>query len=93
MRKYWIKHGNFANIYDLAYTEDADGEAVCRKYGWERIKKADAIHYCRKEKERAELDSSFSGYAADTIRPFGVNSTAIWNDHRYILKGYIWERA
>ena len=63
MKKYYIKHGEFANIYELRYTIDADEEAEAISAGYERITRKEAEEYARQERARRKYDPAFSGYA------------------------------
>ena len=101
MRKYYeINTDDFGNTYDLVYVEteeeekrllaayefDADG-TVCAR----RITRKQAINECIAENQRRQEDESSSGYADNTIHPFGKTAAECEHDDDYELNEYIWE--
>ena len=96
MKKYFVKHTlDFANTYDLVYTETEAEEALAASEGYERITRKAAEQLCRAERDREQYDPSFAGYASDVILPYGYPATERdWRDDaRMALHGYIVERA
>lgn len=71
-KMYWVMYHGFANYYELAWTDkgNADDCAAAQKAGFEPITRKEAITLARRERERAEYDAAFSGYADDHIWPF-----------------------
>lgn len=101
MRKYYeINTDDFDNTYDLVYVEteeeekrllaayefDADGTVCARK-----ITKKDAIQKCVRENQRRNEDGTFSGFADNTIHPFGKTAAGCEYGGEYELNDYIWE--
>ena len=68
-RKYWIKRYEFGNVYDVAWTENAEEEQYAKAHGYERTTQKYAVLKCREESERQKYDTAFSGYASTAIRP------------------------
>ena len=93
MKKYYIVRGNFANVYTLFWADGPEMEAKLPESA-EQISRKEAENLCRAEKERGKYDSAFSGYASSTIFPadYAGNDLDLYNDRRYELRGYIWDR-
>jgi hypothetical protein len=94
MKKYYIKRGEFANMYDVVYAETEAETAQAEAEGYERITRKEAEHLCRAEREREQYDAAFSGYASSEILPISYPADARdWRDDRHMaLNGYIVER-
>lgn len=67
-RSYWVRHGDFGNVYSLrwSYGFVDDNDFV-------KISFRDAVRLCVQERRRRKNDESFSGYADTYIYPFGVD--------------------
>jgi hypothetical protein len=96
MKKYYVHYyRDFRNSYSLLWADSPEMEAALPE-GAEQISRAKAIELARAEKERQKYEPSFAGYAADAIYPADYNSDRdgdLYNDKRYYLNGYIWDRA
>lgn len=90
MKRYYIQYiADFANTYNLFYTDEKHGEDKLPE-GSERITRAQAIAKCRAEIERRKYDQMFSGFAAAEIYPAGYDKDPR-NDKHMTLVGHIWE--
>lgn len=69
-KMYWVQYHEFANCYELAWTDNMDDLAAAQDAGFEPITRKNAITLARRERERAEYDPAFSGYSDDHIWPF-----------------------
>ena len=69
MKHYYVKHGNFANVYSLCYTDSPAGDAAALEQGYERITRQEAFHLCAVENQRRKWERSSSGYADNVIYP------------------------
>jgi len=87
--KYWIKRGDFSNVYSLEYTRTLEQETEAERQGFERITRKEAEHLCSLERDRRKHDQMFSGFADDRIWPFGVDRGDV-HGSRYITEpGYV----
>ena len=93
MKKYYIVRGNFANVYTLFWADSPEMKTKLPENA-EQIGRKEAENLCRTEKERSKYDTAFSGYASRTIYPanYAGSDTDLYNDPRYELRNYIWER-
>ena len=93
MKKYYIVRGNFANVYTLFWADGPEMKAKLPENA-EQISRKEAENLCRAEKERRKYDFASSGYASSTIFPadYAGNDVDLYNDRRYELRGYIWDR-
>lgn len=87
--KYWVKYGDFANIYSLEYTRTPEQEAEAIRQGFERITLREAKHLCALERDRRKYDQAFSGYADTRIWPFGVDRGDVNGSRYYMESGYV----
>lgn len=69
MKHYYIMRGPFSNVYALRYTVNSEQDAEAVQSGYERITRREAKALARRERERRELNPSFSGYADAEIWP------------------------
>lgn len=69
MKKYFVKYGDFGNVYSLCWAEQGDSI----QDGWENIPRRKAERLAREERQRREADPAFSGYASTYIAPFEPN--------------------
>lgn len=91
MRKYWVQYWrDFANTYNLYYTENPEEESMLPKNA-ERITRKKALQLAREESDRQKFDEAFAYYASTTIAPIGEHD--IVNNHHYHLIGRIWEKV
>ena len=67
MKKYFIKHEGFGNVYSLFYTTDGS-EPV----GAERITRKQAESFAGAEARRRLENSAFSGYADAYVWPYNM---------------------
>ena len=100
-KKYFIRYGNFANMYDLAWAKDAAEMSALESIGFERCSRKWAEQQARNEIDREHYDAAFSGYADRAINPAKYytkeksedwccdRDTWLWRN--YNLKGVIWE--
>lgn len=79
-KSYFVKHGKFANDYDLIWTEGPEQFLDACAAGYEQITRAEAIALCKAERRRRKEDPMFSGYAAAVITPFGIDRDLPWWD-------------
>lgn len=92
-KRYFVKRGNFGNIYSLFWTDSPEMETKLPD-GAERITRAEAIKLCRDERQRRKHDRAFAYYADAQVYPAGYpDDSDISADRRYTLSGYIWERT
>ena len=96
-RKFFIRHGDFGNVYDLAW---ADTLAHCSQLigmGFTQCSRKYAERKARDERYRRHFDQYFSGYADNAVHPavYYVEwpeedcDTKLWKE--YDLNGVIWE--
>lgn len=90
MKKYYVVHGDFSNVYELFWADSPEMETLLPENA-ERITRADAIKLCVRENQRRRNDRNFSGYADNTIHPAGTTAFELRCTDRCILHGYIWE--
>lgn len=84
MRKYFVQYGNFSNVYDIRYTDNASEETQAIERGMERITRKEAERLCVMESARCKENTAFSGYASDVILPFGYDDD--WRNDRNMEK-------
>lgn len=82
MKKYFVRYGNFGNVYSLVWTEDEKTEKVVLSHGFERITRKQAEKLCALENYRRKHDSAFSGYASSVILPYDIDT----DDAAYYLQ-------
>lgn len=68
-RHYYIKRGNWSNVYALRWTDSAEGDKAAIHLGYDRITRAEAIQQARAERDRQKFDPSFAGHADDRVYP------------------------
>lgn len=96
-KKYFIRYGNFANMYDLAWAKDDAEMSALEKIGFERCSRKWAEQKAREEIDRQHYDPSFSGYADRAVNPakyfteIPASDRDTWLWRYYNLKGVIWE--
>ena len=93
-RKYYVRKGDFANVYSLGYA-DTDAEIAMAESGdWEQITRKEAERLCRAERTRQKEEPAFSGYADDVILPISYPAAdRDWrNDRCVYLNDCIVER-
>ena len=96
-KKYFIRYGNFANMYDLAWAKDDAEMGALEKIGFERCSRKWAEQKAREEIDRQHYDAAFSGYADRAINPakyfteIAASERDTWLWRNYNLKGVIWE--
>ena len=66
-KMYWVQYHGFANRYELAWTDNEVDRITAREQGFDHITRKEAVTLARRERERAEYDAAFSGYADDHI--------------------------
>lgn len=93
MKKYYIVRGGFANVYTLFWADGPEMEAKLPEAA-EQISRKEAVSLCIAENKRSKYDPAFSGYASSTIFPadYPGSDLDLYNDRRYELRGYIWDR-
>jgi len=69
-KMYWVRYHEFANNYELAWTDNEVDRITAREQGFDHITRKNATTLARQERERAVYDAAFSGYADDHIWPF-----------------------
>ena len=84
MKKYYVNYySNFANTYDLRYTEGDEQP----KDGYERITLKEAQRLARSESDRRKSDPNFSHFASTIIIPMNADE-----DDQYDIRcRYGWE--
>ena len=100
-KKYFIRYGNFANMYDLAWAKDDAEMSALESIGFERCSRKWAEQKAREEIDRQHYDPYFSGYADRAVMPalyYTNEKCEYWDVNRrdwlwryYNLKGVIWE--
>ena len=96
-KKYFIRYGHFANMYDLAWAKDDAELSALEKIGFERCSRKWAEQKAREEIDRQHYDPSFSGYADRAVNPakyfteISACDRDTWLWRYYNLKGVIWE--
>lgn len=68
-RKYWIKQGDFSNVYSLCYTTSPEEEKLAKELGYERITYKQAVQKCVQERDRRRTNPSFAYYGDILIYP------------------------
>lgn len=94
MKKYYVVYtDNFANTYNLYWTDSAEMEKMLPD-GAEQISRKEAIALAAREKRARKENPNFSGYASDTIYPADYDDAkAPFIDRYYTLvDGYILEK-
>lgn len=66
MKKYFVKYGDFGNVYSLRWAEDGDAIPA----GYEQITRKKAEQLARAERRRRKDEPMSSGYADSYIFPF-----------------------
>lgn len=85
MRKYFVQYSaDFANTYNVCYTDNTKDEEKAIEIGMERITRKDAERLCMRESARRKDDPNFSGYASTVITPFGYDDD--WRNDRNMEK-------
>lgn len=93
MKKYYIVHSDFTNVYNLFWVTDEgyrpNAENYKRKFNTaefladypnaEQITRKQTIAYARAERKRRKENGYFSGYADRYVHPYG----AAWYDPAY----------
>ena len=69
MKTYFIRHGNFANIYDLAWADNKEDISWLVSQNFERCTLREAQYWARRERDRRKFNPAFSGYGDDVIYP------------------------
>lgn len=101
-KKYFIRYGNSANMYDLAWAKDDTEMSDLEFIGFKRCSRKWAEQKAREEIDRQHYDPSFSGYADRGVKPALYYTNKVnydyWKCNRddwlfryYDLKGVIWE--
>lgn len=89
-KRYFVKYGDFANTYSLAYTETDEEAERAREEGYLQISRRHAEQLCMNERNRARYNPSFSGYADDHIWPYGkydeLNMTGNFTYDGFLVK-------
>lgn len=74
MKKYFVRYGDFGNVYSLRWAESDTLD------GYERITRNRACELAHSERVRRIVDRAFSGYADDRIYPAAWTE---WNFYVY----------
>ena len=97
-RQYFVRFGDFANVYDLAWSDSKCDTAFLLEHGFEQTTLKEALQLARRESDRRKYDQAFSGYANTEIYPAKYFTMAVYDDipenllyHNYELHGRIWE--
>lgn len=69
MKTYFIRHGDFANIYDLAWADNKADISWLVSQNFERCTRREAENYARRERVRRKYDGAFAYYASSAIYP------------------------
>lgn len=54
MKKYYIKYGDFANIFVIRWVDTIEDEEAAIGEGFERITRKEAIEKCKNEREKVK---------------------------------------
>lgn len=68
-KRFYIRHGAFANVYELAYAEFASDDAKLRAIGFQRTTRREALARIKRENFRRQYDALFAGYADNCVWP------------------------
>lgn len=96
MKTYFIRCGDFANIYDLAWADNREDVSWLVSNNFERCTRREAENYARRERYCRKHDQAFSGYASTSIYPAKFYRVPdydadIWLHRNCELKGLIYE--
>lgn len=95
MKKYFVRYGNFGNVYSLVWVEDEKTEKAVFSHGFERITRKRACELCAQENYRRKYDEAFSGYASSVILPYDIDTdepayylqySGIGTKHGYVIE-------
>lgn len=89
MKRYFIKHGDFANVYDLVYTTSPEDSAKAMAEGYEQITRREAEAKCRAERQRRKDDPSFAYYAPACVCPYGYGHEEDFDNYPWLREGYL----
>jgi hypothetical protein len=75
MKNYFVKYGEFANVYTVASADKTNKEVIdlLLAEGYERITRKEAEALCRRERERRQWESN-GGYASAEIGEAYINT-------------------
>lgn len=79
MKNYFVKNGEFANVYTVASVDKTNKEVInlLIAEGYERVTRKEAETLCRRERERRQWDRNFSGYANAEIGEAYINTAGM----------------
>ena len=69
MKTYFIRRGDFENVYELAWADNKEDISWLVSQNFERCTRREAENYARRERYRRKYDRAFSCYASDAIYP------------------------
>ena len=96
MKTYFIRHGDFANIYDLAWADNKADISWLVSQNFERCTRREAERKARLEFDRRHFDHAFSGFASVVIVPANYyrlpeEERSTWLYRNYERKGWVME--
>ena len=96
-KTYFIRYGNFGNVYDLAWADNESDREDLVSIGFDKCSRKWAERQARAEIDRQHFNPQFSGYADRAIYPaqYYTNQSdetcETWLWRNFELKGVIWE--
>ncbi len=96
MKTYFIRWGDFSNVYDLAWADNKADISWLVSQHFERCTRREAEYRARRERDRRKYDQAFVYYASDAIRPakfyqVPAYDAGTWLYRNCELKGLIFE--
>lgn len=94
MKHYYVRYGEFRNIYALTYAETAKDAAELESRNFERITRKEALRLAARERDLRAYNPMFSGIADVAVMPpawyiAGMSETQLSDE--YDCKNHIWE--
>ena len=96
-KTYYIRYGEFGNMYDLAWADNASDAEKLVSIGFTKCSRKWAEERAHAEIERQLYNPAFSGYADRAVYPAHYytgkprDDLQEWLWRNFTLKGVIWE--
>ena len=96
MKTYFIRWGDFANTYELAWADNKDDVSWLVSQNFARCTRRQAEYCAQLERDCRKYDPAFSGFASSAIYPakfyqVPVEDADTWLYRNCELKGLIFE--